>query len=129
MTDPHPTILIIDNDEGMVAALAARLGACGYRCVTAGSGAQGIAAFHAHEVDLVITDLNMPAGDGVALARSVRRLSQVPIIIVTGYRDNFRRELRSIRNVTLVEKPFESNQFIDLVDTALVLKGRPLPMN
>lgn len=129
MAESHPTILIIDNDEGMVAVLAARLQACGYRCVTAGSGAQGLAAFRGHDIDLVITDLNMPAGDGVSLARAIRRTSDVPIIIVTGYRDNYRRELRSIPNVALVEKPFESNQFIDLVDTALVLKGRPLPIN
>lgn len=128
MSESAPRILIIDNDEGLVAAIAARLESMGYPCVMAGTGAQGIAAFREQDIDLVITDLNMPAGDGVVLARTLRETSDVPIIIVTGFRKEYRDEVRSIPNVTLMEKPFESNQLIDLVEADLVLAGRELPL-
>lgn len=128
MPETAPRILIIDNDEDMVAAITTRLENMGYQCVTAGTGAQGIAAFDEQHVDLVITDLNMPAGDGVVLARTLRRKSDVPIIVITGFRIEYRRELRSIPNVTLIEKPFDSNALIDLVETALFMGGCELPV-
>ena len=123
----HPTILIIDNDEGMVAAITARLESIGYCCVTAGSGAQGVAAFRDNDIDLVVTDLNMPAGDGLTLARTLRKSSDVPIIIVTGFHDEYRRELRTLRNVTLMEKPFDSRQLVELIEADLVMTGCELP--
>lgn len=128
MPDSVPTILIIDNDEGMVAAVSTRLESLGYRCVTASTGAQGIAAFCEHKIDLVISDLNMPAGDGITLARTLRATSEVPIIIVTGFRDDYRRELRAIPDVTLMEKPFDSNRLVDLIETDLVMNGKDLPV-
>lgn len=127
MSESTPRILIIDNDEGVVAAITARLESMGYQCVTAGTGAQGIAAFRDQDIDLVITDLNMPAGDGVTLARTLREKSDVPIIIVTGFHDEYRSELCSIPSVTLMEKPFDSNQLIDLVEADLVMTGCDLP--
>ena len=90
MSDPSPTILIIDNDGGMVAAISTRLESMGYRCVTAGTGGQGIAIFREQTIDLVITDLNMPAGDGITLTRTLRETSEVPIIIITGFHDDVR---------------------------------------
>lgn len=127
MSDPAPTILIIDNDEGVVAAVEARLESLGYRCLTATTGAQGLASFRENDVDLVITDLNMPAGDGIELTQSLRAASDVPIIIVTGFHDDYRRELRSIPNVTMLQKPFASSQLVDLVEADLVLAGREIP--
>ncbi len=116
-----PTILIVDNDDGMVAALSTRLEQSGYSVVTAGTGAQGLAMFESHEPDLVITDLNMPAGDGITLAHRVRSKSDAPIIIVTGFRDEYREELRSVAHVSILRKPFETNDLLDLVEMELSL--------
>ena len=127
MPESTPTILIIDNDDGLVAAITTRLEACGYQCVKASTGAQGIRLFQEECIDLVITDLNMPVGNGIALAKTLRASSDVPIIVVTGYRGHFARELRSIPNVTVLEKPFDSNELLDLVETDLALTGRNLP--
>ncbi len=122
-----PTILVIDNDDALSIAISHRLEHYGYECVRAASGAQGLAAFKNNEIDLIITDLNMPAGNGVALATSIRQLSGVPIIVVTGFRDEFRREIRSIENVAVIEKPFNPEQLLELVEMELVLSGCALP--
>ncbi|MEZ6235735.1 MAG: response regulator [Phycisphaerales bacterium] len=128
MPSRTPTILIIDNDDGLVAALRVRLESMGYRCRGASTGAQGIAAFLEHDVDLVISDLNMPGGDGVGLARNVRARSDVPIIIITGFRDEFRRELRAIPRVTTLQKPFAFEALRDLVEAELLVSGQSLPV-
>jgi DNA-binding response OmpR family regulator len=113
------TILVIDNDDQLTLALTKRLGSHGFRCITAASGAQGLAAFNNASVDLIVSDLNMPGGDGVDLAESIRRTSDVPIIFVTGFRDDFKRRLRLVKNVTTLRKPFNSQELVDLIASAL----------
>lgn len=113
------TILILDDDIQMTKALSVRLGALGFRCVTACTGSQGVAIFGKGGIDLVISDLNMPSGDGVAFAQAIRRTSDVPIIFVTGFRDEFKRRLRDVPNVTTLRKPFDAQHLVELVACTL----------
>jgi len=119
--DTPRSILLIDNDPDFVETLRARLEAEGYRCVTACSGAQGLARFEDDPPDLVISDLNMPAGDGIDLVKQIRKRSKAPVIIVTGFRDEYRRDLRKIRNVTILRKPFQKDALLSLVEAELTL--------
>jgi two-component system, OmpR family, response regulator MtrA len=119
------TILIADNDDAVVLAIKTRLRSQGYHCLTAQTGAQALAIFRTERVDLIISDLNMPAGDGVSLASTVRQSSDIPIIFITGFRDGFRRSLRSVTNVTIVEKPFDSRTLLELVEASLPVDAQP----
>ncbi|MEO1008566.1 MAG: response regulator [Planctomycetota bacterium] len=122
MPDPACTVLVVDDDPGLIAAIRTRLEARGIACVTASTGAQGIAAFRSSDVDLVITDLSMPMGDGVALADAVRAESSVPIFVLTGRTHDYRRTLRGIRDATVLQKPIAGEALVALVLHAL---GRP----
>lgn len=119
MNGPLRTVLIVDNDPAVLAALRIRIEGAGYRCFAASSGAQGLRMFTAGGVDLVITDLRMPAGDGVSLARKIRASSDTPIIVITGCREDFKRELRSVPDMTLLDKPFEAAELLRLIDAEL----------
>ncbi len=122
------TILVIDNDDDLTHALTKRLGSMGFNCITAASGAQGVAEFQGSKVDLIVSDLNMPGGDGVALAETIRRTSNVPIIFITGFRDDFKRRLRLIQNVTTLRKPFNRQELVDLITTAFGENDAPAPL-
>lgn len=123
------TILIADNDDAVVLAIKTRLRSQGYHCLTAQTGAQALAIFRTEHVDLIISDLNMPAGDGVSLASTVRQSSDIPIIFITGFRDGFRRSLRSVPNVTIVEKPFDSRTLLELVEASLPVDSQPTQLD
>ena len=110
-----PRILVIDNDEGLTQAVATRLESQGYRCTTANNGEQGLSEYSLGEIDLVITDLNMPSLDGVGLIDRIRTSSGVPIIVMTGFSDQYKRELRKIPNISVLQKPFETQVLLDLV--------------
>lgn len=116
------TILVIDNDEGVIAALSTRLESMGYVCKTAQTGAQGLDAFDS-DVDLVVTDLNMPTLDGIGLVTKIRKQSDVPIIVMTGFRKEYARTLRRVANVTVLEKPFNLNNFLELIEMDIFLSG------
>jgi DNA-binding response OmpR family regulator len=55
----------------------------------------------------------------VELAESIRLTSKAPIIFITGFRDDFKRRLRHIDNVTTLRKPFHALELIELVSAAL----------
>ena len=120
-SDRQPKILIIDNDEDLLRALDRRLDSLGYHCQTANSGTQGLSEFSYGDYDLIITDLNMPSLDGVGLVKKIREFSVVPVIIITGFRKEYASRLDQYSDITILRKPFEANQLIDLVTTELAL--------
>jgi two-component system OmpR family response regulator len=113
------TVLLIDNDPDFIRALVTRLTETGFRCITAASGTQGLVEFENGHIDLIVSDLNMPGGDGVVLAETIRRYSNVPIIFVTGFRDDFKLHLQLMENVTMLQKPFDSHGLIRLITSTL----------
>lgn len=120
-TDRKPNILIIDNDEDVVRGIARRLESQDFRCQTASTGAQGLTEFSFGDVDLIITDLNMPTLDGIGLVEKIRQSSDVPIIIITGFRKEYAARLNNLPDITILRKPFDSQQLIDLVTTEITL--------
>ncbi len=76
-------ILIVDDEPQILRMLRASLVSCGYEVVSAGNGLEGFTAFQRSKPDLVITDMSMPVMDGFVLTEEIRRVSQVPIIILS----------------------------------------------
>ncbi len=76
-------ILIVDDEPQILRMLRASLTSSGYDVVCAANGMEGFEAFRRTNPDLVITDMSMPELDGVALTEEIRRLSKVPIIILS----------------------------------------------
>lgn len=74
-------VLLVEDDEGVAAALAELLGHAGASVVRASRGADAL-----HRVkgcDLVLLDLGLPDMDGLDVLRTLRRASTVPVIIMT----------------------------------------------
>ncbi|MDH3585304.1 MAG: response regulator [Phycisphaerae bacterium] len=115
-------ILLIDDDAGVLNAMKTRLEAAGYQCLVAHSGDEGLVQGSLGDLDLVITDLQMPGLGGLGVIRMIRSLSDVPVIVVTGYARQFREEAERCSGVTVLAKPFESEALLELVETELALR-------
>ncbi len=115
-------VLIVDDDEDIVRMISVLLENEGHCCTIGHTGAQGAVEFSVGDTDLVITDLNMPAGDGIALIERIRRTSDVPIIVVTAFDKEYANRVRAYRGVTVLRKPFDSEALIELVDADLTLR-------
>ena len=80
-------ILIADDEDSIRELAGVTLTHAGYRVMTAQDGTEAAVLFsaHAHEIALVITDLDMPNLDGVGLARAIRaHTPQMKILIMSG---------------------------------------------
>ncbi len=76
-------ILLVDDETEILEISRDYLKASGYDVVTAGDGVHGLSAFHREKPDLIVLDLMMPEMDGLDVCRTIRRESNVPIIMLT----------------------------------------------
>jgi len=82
------TILLVDADPSARAFLAAVLGRAGYVVLCESSPEAAIARLDSDEVDLVLTDIELPGARGVAFCERLRaEYPHVPVIIVTAFGD------------------------------------------
>jgi DNA-binding response OmpR family regulator len=81
------TLLFIEDDDAIRLALRLALEDEGYTVVEAVNGAEGLQAFRANEIDLVLLDLRLPDLSGFDVCRALRSESIVPIIIITAQTD------------------------------------------
>jgi two-component system, OmpR family, KDP operon response regulator KdpE len=77
-------VLVVDDEPQILRALRINLHARQYDVVTAGTGRGAIQAASDAHPDLVILDLGLPDLDGVEVIRSLRKWTQVPIVILSG---------------------------------------------
>ncbi|MEY2808462.1 MAG: hypothetical protein RIR65_2879 [Planctomycetota bacterium] len=118
---PTPrTILLVDNDPDLRRALRLRLEARGYAVREAGTGAQALAVLEQSRCDLLVSDINMPCGDGLALADAVAARWRVPVIFMTGFRDLYALDKLAPGATAILEKPFDFEVLADLMASALV---------
>lgn len=108
--------LIVDDDRVALLILGELLKSLGFEIITAVNGQEGLALFEKstekkeYEISLVLTDGQMPIMDGLEMTERIRIFdSVVPIIIISGLRDNTFRDkvMKSGVNVFL-EKPFKA---------------------
>jgi two-component system KDP operon response regulator KdpE len=76
-------ILLVDDDEGIVAAVGPALAVHGYEVTTAPDGLEALCAFENDEPDLVLLDLMMPRLGGLEICRRIRETSTTPIIVLS----------------------------------------------
>lgn len=80
------TILLIDDDPSLLRVTEFQLKEAGYEVITAADGNQGWQQFGSKQIDLVLTDINMPGINGLELIRKIRKQDEnIPIIIMTAY--------------------------------------------
>ncbi len=80
-------VLLIEDDERIRAAMRMRLEDEGYAVDDVPNGEEGLEAFQAGEPGIVLIDLMLPGIDGFEVCRSIRRSSDVPIVMVTARSD------------------------------------------
>ena len=83
MTQATHHILVIEDEPAIRDVLRVLLGKEGYLLVEAGTAARGEVEARSHKPDLLLVDLGLPDGDGLAVIRRVRAWSPVPIIVLS----------------------------------------------
>ena len=88
----YPSVLIVDDEEGIRTSLCEIIGREGYECSGVSSAEEALQVLAHWEVDVVITDVRMPGLDGFELTEIIREKHDTDVIIITGYGGEFSYE-------------------------------------
>ena len=124
-----PRVLIADDEESMRQLVARAIGMDGHETVTAGDGAEALEILAREDgaFDLLLTDIQMPVMDGIALSLAVARdLPDLTILLMTGFAAQRERAsgLDAIVH-DVVTKPFSVADIRTAVADALASRKKP----
>jgi len=83
MSETANKILVVDDEAQITRVLRTSLRAHRYEIRTAADGISALDTFHDWKPNLIITDLQMPEMNGIELCREIRKISNIPIIVLS----------------------------------------------
>lgn len=111
--------LIVDDNPQLVAAMATRIMAAGWACLTALDGHDAMDLMSRHPVDAIVTDLDMPIVDGYSIVELALSFQHCPVLVVTGSSESAARCRADYPNVPILLKPVTSEQILDFLNQAV----------
>jgi DNA-binding response OmpR family regulator len=116
----QPHVLVVDDDQQIRDLLQEYLTENELRVTLSASGQQMLAILEEEAIDLVILDLRLAGEDGMAIARALRGKSAIPIIMLTGVRDEADRVMGlELGADDYLTKPFSPRELLARIRTVL----------
>lgn len=138
-TDPLPSspptdedlqahVLVVDDDRRIRTLLQKFLVENGFRVTAAGSAEEARDYLRGLAFDILVLDIMMPGEDGLSLTRSLRELSDVPILLLTARTETEDRiEGLEAGADDYLPKPFEPRELVLRISSILKRAHQPLP--
>jgi DNA-binding response OmpR family regulator len=116
----RPALLLVDDDPTLLSVLARRMAREGYEVLTAPSGAQALTQLEQRWPSLLIVDLMMPGMDGFELCARVKRIADLPIIVLSAV-DASEAKVRALEDYAedYITKPFDPDELVARVQRVL----------
>jgi two-component system KDP operon response regulator KdpE len=114
-------ILVVDDELSIQRILRRNLMVSGYEVLVADNGEDALTAVRQHEPDLILLDLCLPGGiDGLEVCEQVRRLTQVPIIVLSARTEEKQKvEALDLGADDYLTKPFSNAELLARVRACL----------
>jgi len=116
-------ILTVDDSESIRLMMKLTLTAEGYEVLQAADGVEALEVARERVADLVLTDINMPRMDGLALIKELRALpgyKTVPMLILTTESGQERKQMGKANGATgWLVKPFNERQLLATISRVL----------
>lgn len=117
---PQPSVLVVDDDVGMVETLSDILAARSYDVVTAYSGEIAVGMVRQKPYDVVLMDIQMPGLNGVEALKAMKAVVPgMSVIMMTAFtRHELVEEARRCTALAVVPKPLDIDRVLTLIDGA-----------
>jgi DNA-binding NtrC family response regulator len=110
---PSRTVLVVDDDQSFRRVMEYQLHEDGYRVLTAASASAALQQFELETIDVVVTDVKMPGGDGLELLARLKAMEpDLPIVMLTAH-GTIGSAVEAMKRgaVDYLTKPFTREQF------------------
>ena len=113
------TIMTVDDSASLRQMVGVVLRGAGYQVIEAEDGADGLSKLDGQQLDLILTDVNMPRMDGFEFTRQLRTMDQyrfVPIVLLTTESGPEKKQQGKAAGATAwIVKPFNPDQLLAVV--------------
>ncbi|MEY4616584.1 MAG: hypothetical protein RJB66_1544 [Pseudomonadota bacterium] len=111
------TILIVDDNPSIRWILSECLGGAGYTVIEAGNGNAALEVLNRNPIDLVVSDIDMPDGNGFYLLSEIKkRLKKMPpFFFLSGNTEVTQDQIAALGAQGLLRKPFQSDELLHLI--------------
>jgi len=118
-------ILVVDDDADLLKLLSMRLSGAGYRVTAAESAEQALVKIAMERPQLVLSDVQLPGKDGLALFDAIRvQHPSLPVILLTAHGTIPDAVEATSRGVfTYLTKPFDGKALLDVIANAIAMEG------
>jgi DNA-binding response OmpR family regulator len=116
----RPAVLLVDDDPTLLSILSRRLTREGMDVFTAPSGDRALAALDRGWPALLVVDLMMPGMDGFELCRRVKRIADLPIIVLSSV-DASESKVRALEDYAedYITKPFDPDELVARINRVM----------
>jgi DNA-binding response OmpR family regulator len=116
-------VLVSDDDPAVLEVIRIRLEASGFRVTTAQDAYQALSLARSERPDVLVLDINMPAGSGFSVQDRIAEIPEIaktPVIFITGeVAEKVDRDAARRGAAAIMHKPFHISELIDEIRTAL----------
>lgn len=129
LDDTAAHLLVVDDDRRIRTLLSRYLVEHGYRVTTAETAAEARRRLEGLEFDLIVLDLMMPGESGIDFAADLRRISEVPILMLTA-RSELEHRIQGLEAGAddYLAKPFEPRELLLRIASILRRQARGQPV-
>jgi two-component system chemotaxis response regulator CheY len=113
------TILIVEDSIVVIKLLSLSFAKEGFKVLTAGDGFEALEIAIKNDIDLIITDLNMPQMDGITLLKNLKEnedTKNIPVILMSSMEPK-ENELKN--GYAFLQKPFKESDLLNISKQAL----------
>lgn len=123
-------IMVVDDSKVMLEMVKAALVEEGHDIVTANDGDVALEMARGMDVDLVLSDINMPNMNGISLVSKLRRIdsyAETPVIMLTTESSDYKKnKAKTMGASAWLQKPIDPVRLVKAVNTMLAKAGHTL---
>lgn len=115
----NTTVLVVDDDEMLREVIVYELSRHHLKTMEASNGTEAFQVVKNSKIDIVISDIKMPGGDGIELLKNIREMDpRIPVLIfMTGFSRILPKDAIALGARKVFEKPFDRKAFMDEIRT------------
>ena len=114
------SVLVIDDEPGIMAALITRLEANGYHVYSAVNGLTGVEAAELYQPDVIVLDIRMPDISGFEVCARIKQLpglKEIPIVFLSAdLRESSQQRALDVGGTEFLSKPYEAADVIAAIE-------------
>lgn len=113
------TILVVDDESVLQTIVSFNIEVFGHKALQAGSGIEAMEVLKDNKVDMIISDMKMPDGDGMFILEELKKMKEKApaVLFVTGFTRVPKEEAIAKGAIDVLDKPVDFKKVKEIIDS------------